>query len=68
MTRELEGLAIGESTTLKASSARRRRLVHYAAETLGLHHVTVEGSQKGGAGAVTVARRADGAVQSSAQA
>ena len=53
---QIQQLAEGEALTLRASSARRRRLVHYAAESLGLHHATVEGSQRGGHGAVRVTR------------
>ena len=39
---DLKGLMAGESRELRAPSARRRRLVHYAASELGLHHVTTK--------------------------
>ena len=53
MLTRLRALGGGESLAVNAPSARRRRLVHYAAAELGLHHTTL--SSKGhGAGAVKV--------------
>ena len=46
MTATLEALKDGQILTVAASSARRRRLVHFAADALGLHHVTVAGDQR----------------------
>ena len=42
----LEALGDGQILIVAASSARRRRLVHFAADALGLHHVTVAGDQR----------------------
>jgi hypothetical protein len=54
------GETASETVTVAASSARRRRLVHYVADSLGLHHVTVAGEQRpdrAHPGAVQVRRR-----------
>ena len=51
VTARLRQIAPGEVATLPASSARKRRLVHFAADGLGLHHATT-------GKAVAVTRRA----------
>jgi hypothetical protein len=52
----LQALAVGESVVLSASSARRRRLVHFAADALGLRHTTIAAVPGGERAKVSVAR------------
>jgi hypothetical protein len=51
----LRGLKVGDSLQIGASSGRKRRLVHFAAARLGLHHQTVTPTSAG-KGAVVVRR------------